>query len=147
MSAVDADAAAAVSTGGDNASTHDAGESSGDDSVDVYWGDEIISKTGQLKAVLPKLTAKASVAIATRSSGAVLLFKDVQLDLGAFENVSVYVSWEKPKKRVRYRSFLAIAQCPAPLFAPPSAELNKCGRSLARRWLAWQQRPQSLEKR
>ncbi len=70
MSAVDADAAAAVSTGGDNASTHDAGESIGDDSVDVYWGDEIISKTGHLKAVLPKLTAKASVAIATRSSGA-----------------------------------------------------------------------------
>jgi hypothetical protein len=69
--------------------------------AEAYWGDEIVMKCGNWKAVTPAATVKGAAAIVVRDPKTFLLFKDFEVSWRGKDAVSVYVSWEKPKKRVR----------------------------------------------
>jgi hypothetical protein len=68
--------------------------------AEAYWGDEIVMKCGNWKSVTPAATVKGAAAIVVRDPKTFLLFKDFEVSWRGKDAVSVYVSWEKPKKRV-----------------------------------------------
>lgn len=72
-----------------------------DEFPESYWGDELLMKSGQWKSVSNKFGVKGSVAVVVRGASNYLLIKDFEVHPKFKEPVSLYVSWEKPKKRVR----------------------------------------------